>query len=145
MSQPAPDHPAPRLAVSAVLIRDRRVLLVRRAGGPARGLWSFPGGHVEPRETESAALLRELAEETGLAARLVGQLGEHRLVTRDERGAVVRYVIAVLYGWLEAGEPVAASDAAEARLVPIEDVGALATTEGASGYVARAARLLGVG
>lgn len=145
MSLPSPDPAAPRPAVSAVLLRDRSVLLVRRAHGAASGLWSFPGGHVEPGETEAAAALRELGEETGLTARLVGRLGEHRLVAHDARGGEVRYVIAVLYGWLADGEPVAASDAAEARLVAIDAVGALATTDGAGAYVARAARLLGVG
>ena len=43
-----------------------RLLLVQRANDPGRGLWSLPGGRVEPGETDAAALVRELREETGL-------------------------------------------------------------------------------
>jgi ADP-ribose pyrophosphatase YjhB (NUDIX family) len=52
-----------------------RLLLVRRANQPAQGTWSLPGGRVEPGEDESAAMVREVAEETGLrveAGLLVG-------------------------------------------------------------------------
>jgi 8-oxo-dGTP diphosphatase len=57
-----------RHIVNALLMRDRTVLLARR--GPHRkaypGLWSFPGGHVEPNETLDEALIRELREEIGV-------------------------------------------------------------------------------
>lgn len=54
--------------VNAVLLRDNQVLLakrsLRRKAYP--GLWSFPGGHVEPGETFEQALLREAGEEVGI-------------------------------------------------------------------------------
>lgn len=43
-----------------------RLLLVRRARPPAAGTWSLPGGRVEPGESDEAAAIREVAEETGL-------------------------------------------------------------------------------
>jgi len=43
-----------------------RLLLVQRANEPGRGLWSVPGGRVEPGEDDAAALVREMLEETGL-------------------------------------------------------------------------------
>ena len=52
-----------------------RLLLVRRANPPGEGMWSIPGGRVEPGETDEAAVTREVAEETGLSVtvgRLVG-------------------------------------------------------------------------
>ncbi|ANY05944.1 NUDIX hydrolase [Pseudonocardia sp. HH130630-07] len=46
-----------------------RLLLVRRANDPGRGLWSVPGGRVEPGEDDHTAVVRELFEETGLTVR----------------------------------------------------------------------------
>ena len=58
--------PRPEVAVGAVCVRDGRLLVVRRGRGVAVGRWSLPGGRVEPGETLTAAVRRELREETGL-------------------------------------------------------------------------------
>jgi len=68
-----PSHP--QLAVSAAIFRDGKILLVRRAGGPARGLYSLPGGRVEFGESLHAALHREVAEETALKIEIIGLAG----------------------------------------------------------------------
>jgi 8-oxo-dGTP diphosphatase len=85
---------------------DGRLLLVRRANDPGRGLWSLPGGRVEPGEDDVAALVREMAEETGL----VVQPGP--LVGRVLRGpyAIADYRCTVVGGELRAGD-----DALDAR------------------------------
>jgi 8-oxo-dGTP diphosphatase len=59
---------ARREIVNAVLLQDNRVLLARRSlrRRAYPGLWSFPGGHVEPGETLEQALLREAGEEIGI-------------------------------------------------------------------------------
>lgn len=56
----------PELASSAILERDGRYLLVRRANPPAARMYAFPGGRAEPGETPADTALRELAEETGI-------------------------------------------------------------------------------
>ena len=63
----------PQLAVSAVIFRDGKVLLVRRARLPGKGFYSLPGGRVEFGESLHAALAREVDEETGLKIDIVAQ------------------------------------------------------------------------
>jgi 8-oxo-dGTP diphosphatase len=78
---------------------DGRLLLVRRANEPGRGLWSVPGGRVEPGEDDAAALTREMAEETGLTVQpgpLVGTVRRGPFEIHD-------YRCAVLGGTLRAG------------------------------------------
>jgi ADP-ribose pyrophosphatase YjhB (NUDIX family) len=59
----------PQLASSAILERDGRYLLVRRANPPSADMYAFPGGRAEPGETPAETALRELAEETGICGR----------------------------------------------------------------------------
>ncbi|MEZ5279930.1 MAG: NUDIX hydrolase [Acidimicrobiales bacterium] len=62
-------NPSPTLGVGGIAVHRGRVLLVQRGKDPGRGLWAFPGGKVEVGETMAEAVVRELAEETGLAVR----------------------------------------------------------------------------
>ena len=65
----------PQLAVSAVIFRDGKVLLVRRARSPGKGFYSLPGGRVEYGESLHTALAREVDEETGLKIEILGLAG----------------------------------------------------------------------
>lgn len=61
--------------VGAAILRDGRLLACRRTGPPeVAGGWELPGGKVEPGESPDEALVRELAEELGLAVRVTGWL-----------------------------------------------------------------------
>ena len=53
-------------AVAAVMVRDGKLLLIRRGAEPSKGKWSVPGGRVEFGETLVEAVKREVREETGL-------------------------------------------------------------------------------
>jgi ADP-ribose pyrophosphatase YjhB (NUDIX family) len=55
---------------SCVIVRDGRLLLLRRAIAPGIGKWAFPAGFVEPGETAEQAIAREVLEETRLAVRV---------------------------------------------------------------------------
>ena len=111
----------PRLipCVGAV-IRDGqgRFLLVQRANEPGRGLWSLPGGRVERGESDAQALRRELAEEVGLQVRVGTLAGEVR--RPGPAGAV--FVIRDYLCAVTAGEPIAGTDAMDARFAGPGDV-----------------------
>ena len=67
-------------AASVALVRNGKVLLIKRAFPPYQHLWTFPGGRLEPGETIEQCVIREVKEELGLAVRnpqpvLVQQLG----------------------------------------------------------------------
>lgn len=58
----------PEAASSAILIRDGRILLIRRRNPPSFDMYAFPGGRAEPGETPAETALREFEEETGIKA-----------------------------------------------------------------------------
>ena len=129
----------PRAAVSGAIFRGDEVLLVERAKAPALGLWSLPGGHIEAGETAPDALHRELAEETGIVARLGGVADVVDVVRRDEDGAVSFHrVIVVFYGIWLAGEPRAQSDVSAVMWRRPADIAGLPTTPGLAGVIDRA-------
>jgi 8-oxo-dGTP pyrophosphatase MutT (NUDIX family) len=99
----AGDQVAHVACVGAVICDDKgRVLLVRRANEPGRGLWSLPGGRVEPGEEEAAAVAREVLEETGLEVTVGRLLG---------RVTIGRYDIADFSCTVTGGTLAAATDA----------------------------------
>jgi 8-oxo-dGTP diphosphatase len=142
-----PDQRAPhwpRGAASAAIFRGREVLLIQRGkGGPLQGLWSLPGGHIEPGEPVRAAALREVREEAGIVAELTGLLDLHEVFRRDPAGQLIsHYLIAVFYGGWLSGEPAAGDDAAAARFVALDAVHELHTTDGTPGFIQKAWGLL---
>ena len=120
-------HPRPTAGV--VCLRGREILLIKRGNPPLQGQWSLPGGRIEWGETSEAAALRELVEETGVAAELLGLIDVvDGIMTSRETGEVTRHYIMVDYAarWL-AGEPVAGDDAVDARFFDLDE--ALAVVE----------------
>lgn len=124
------DGKRPEVAVGAVAVADGRLLVVRRGRGVAAGRWSLPGGRVEGGESLAEALVREVAEETGLEVRVEGLCGiaERRF---DTHGFVIlNYWCAVTGGTLEAGD-----DAAEARWAGAAALRALDLVDGLAAFL----------
>jgi 8-oxo-dGTP diphosphatase len=121
----------PEICVGAVAVLDGNLLLIRRGHGPAAGAWSVPGGRVEEGELLAEAIVREVAEETGLecvCGELVGWVerldGDHHFVILDFEVTV-----------LDDRSPTAGTDAAEAAWVPLADVTDLRLVDGLAEFL----------
>jgi ADP-ribose pyrophosphatase YjhB (NUDIX family) len=113
--------------VGAVVTDERgRLLMIQRGHDPGAGLWSIPGGRIEPGETDEQALVRELLEETNLQVKVGRLVGS---VRREGPGGTVidirDYAATVTGGTLRPGD-----DAADARWVAAAELAVLEVTEG---------------
>ena len=113
---------------SIAVLKDRRVLLVRRARPPYAGLWSLPGGKTEANETAQDAVRRELNEETGIEAEIEGVVDTK--IVPDEGGDSITYRLTVFYGRPTGGRLEAGGDAEAAEWVHLDNVEALPMTPG---------------
>jgi 8-oxo-dGTP diphosphatase len=114
---------APLVAVGGIVVRDGRVLLVRRGQPPSEGLWAIPGGRVELGETLQEAAEREIMEETGLTIGARNPVYTFDVILRDDAGRVrFHYVIVDLLADYVSGELCAGDDAHEARWVTPEEL-----------------------
>jgi ADP-ribose pyrophosphatase YjhB (NUDIX family) len=113
--------------VGAVIKDDLgRLLLIKRGHSPGAGLWSLPGGRIEPGENDAEALVREIREETGLAVEAGHLLGTVQRPAHDGDAFDIRdYTATVTGGQLQPGD-----DAADARWVDAIELESLPITEG---------------
>ena len=134
----------PYLAVSAAIIRDGKVLVVRRARRPALNLYTVPGGVVETGETLIEAVKREVREETMLEIEPVALAGHREAIVRDAEGRVERHFIILCFAarWLS-GEPVLNEELDDWRWLAPAELSGLSTTEGLAEIVAAAIERLG--
>jgi 8-oxo-dGTP diphosphatase len=123
-----------RIPCVGAVIKDAsgRLLLIRRGHEPGAGLWSLPGGRVEPGETGEQAVVREVLEETGLQVACGPLLGT--AVLPGSAGTVVdiRDYLAEITG----GELAAGDDAAAVRWVRRPELAELPLTDGLADYLA---------
>lgn len=112
----------PSLAVDGVLLKDDRILLVKRKFDPFKGCWALPGGFVEYGETVEQAIAREFAEETNLCVRISSLLNIYSSPLRDPRG----HTVSVVFILQAEGDPVAGDDAIDACFFPLTELPTLA-------------------
>lgn len=129
-----PDRPF--LAASVAVVRDGRVLVAARGKPPMRGVYTLPGGIVEIGETLAETALRELAEEVGVTARMIGPIRPVEIVERDAQGRVAAHFVIQAHAahWL-AGEGETGPEAEAIAWVDADEVRALETTPGLPGIV----------
>ncbi|HLH87699.1 MAG TPA: NUDIX hydrolase [Xanthobacteraceae bacterium] len=133
----------PILAVSAAIIRDGRILIVRRARAPAHGLFTLPGGGVEVGETLHEAVIREVREETALIVAPLALAGYREAITRDRDGKIERHFVILPFAarWI-AGDIALNEELAEARWLLPDELAGLKTTQGLADIVRAAFALV---
>jgi 8-oxo-dGTP diphosphatase len=109
-----PDRPV--VGIGAVVIRDGKVLLIRRGVAPGRGLWAVPGGSLELGETLQQGAEREILEETGITIRAREPIYAFDFFERDPDGRIrFHFVIVDLAADYIRGDVKGADDALEAH------------------------------
>jgi len=137
-----PDRPF--LAVSAAIIHDGRVLIVRRARPPAGGIHTLPGGVVEAGETLDEAVRREVREETGFEIDPVSLIDYREVILRDRDERVARHFVILPFAARWRGGALALNDeVSEGRWMTPPELDGLKTTEGLAEIVAAAFRIVG--
>ena len=123
--------PRPILAASLAVFRDGKVLIASRTAPPAQALFSLPGGVVEIGETLQEAALREVMEEVGVAAEIVGFVDHAEVIQRDPDGRIKRhFVITCFAGRWISGEGHTSAEAGAVLWVDPDAMGGIATTKG---------------
>ncbi|MDO9417523.1 NUDIX hydrolase [Pararhizobium sp.] len=136
-----PELAQPKPASSAIVERDGRYLLVRRANPPSADMYAFPGGRGEPGETPAETAVRELFEETGISARDPVLFATYDLKTLNEDGSLSSHFFLSVFR-VETDSPFAgeaADDAAEIGWFLPEEVDALPAPDSVRDCIARLA------
>jgi ADP-ribose pyrophosphatase YjhB (NUDIX family) len=144
-SDPAAERPRPKRPLSigagAVIVHDRRVLLVRNLHGVTRGRYLLPAGRVEPNELPDQAAAREAFEETNLRVDIAGLLGVRLWVMDDGEHSYFFMFLANLRSPVSDLRPNLA-EVDDARFFTTEEMAALGRDETWSGAIAIAVKAL---
>lgn len=136
----------PTAAVGVVCLRGDDVLLVKRGAPPLEGRWSLPGGRIEWGERAADAALRELKEETGCEAELIGLIDVVDAVLTQTDGESQpppwgHYVLIDYAARWVSGAPTAGDDAREARFFSAAELEGLELWSETARIIAAARRM----
>jgi len=112
----------PSVTVDGVIIKNGKILLIKRRNEPFKGMWALPGGFVEYGERVEDAVIREIREETGLNARIKKLIGVYSDPKRDPRG----HTISIVFLLEAEGEAKGGDDAMEAKFFDLNNLPPLA-------------------
>ncbi|OPY12870.1 MAG: Bifunctional NMN adenylyltransferase/Nudix hydrolase [Syntrophus sp. PtaB.Bin001] len=113
----------PRVGVGVIVIKDDKILLVKRGTDPNKGLWAIPGGSLELGETLKEGAEREIREETGIVVDVKRPAYAFDYFEKDQKGKIrFHFVIVDMWADYVRGELKAADDAIEVRWLSREDL-----------------------
>jgi 8-oxo-dGTP diphosphatase len=133
----------PFLAVSVAVFRAGRVLIAERMKPPMTGVFTLPGGMVESGERLEAAALRELSEEVGISAEIIGFTRHVEIIDRDREGAIRFHAVVCPFAarWT-GGEPTPNDEIGRLLFIDPSEIGRYPVTQGLAEIVSRAARIV---
>ena len=104
-------YKSPKLTADGLVMKDKKILLIKRKNYPFKDKWALPGGFVEYGEKTEDAVVREIFEETGLKTKIKHLIGVYSDPDRDPRWHTVSvvYLLEICSGKLKSGDD--ASDA----------------------------------
>jgi 8-oxo-dGTP diphosphatase len=139
MKRDYPDMPI--VGVGAVVVREGRALVVRRATEPLKGEWSIPGGVLELGEKLREGVAREVLEETGLEVEAGEVLEVFDSIIADPDGKTqYHYVLIDFLCRVKEGELKAGSDVSEAKWVGVAELRDLGVREFTAAVIAKGVR-----
>ena len=95
-------------ACDGIIIKENKILLIKRGFEPFKGFWAIPGGRIEDHENTEECLKREMKEETNLEVEPISLVGIYSDPNRDPRGVIVAtYLCKIIRGELKAGDDAA--------------------------------------
>jgi len=110
---------SPRLTVDGIIIKNEKILLIKRKNDPFKGKWALPGGFVEYGEKTDDAAVREVFEETGLKTTIDKLIAVYSDPNRDPRG----HIITVVYKLdINSGELKSGDDASDAKFFDVNQL-----------------------
>ncbi len=124
---------SPIVAIGAIVLKDDRILLIRRGNPPNQGLWSVPGGKVKLGEKLQDAVRREIREECSIDCIPLDLYEVVERIYHTPDGEIsYHYVIVDFLALWAGGEPIARDDALDVGWYGLEDLNGIQTTEGLS-------------
>ncbi|MFZ2362040.1 MAG: NUDIX hydrolase [Anaerolineae bacterium] len=126
----------PKVAAAVLLIDGNRVLLIRRAVDPGRGLWALPAGFVEVDELPDEAAAREALEETGLRVAIGDLLRIRRMTNPNKPGLLLTYRGQLIDGDLQANDDVSDARWFAAAAIPWHELAFETTRESLRDWLA---------
>ncbi len=113
------NYKSPKLTADGTILKDKKILLIKRKNEPFKGKWALPGGYVEYGEKVEDTIIREIYEETGLKTKIRDLIGIYSDPKRDPRGhtITVAYLLDIKSGELKSGD-----DASDAKFFDLKDL-----------------------